>query len=652
MTHMPAAQDHISASTPYGATVVGGGVTVRFWAPTARRVHVAFGGVSGYVPADGDELVRDPDSGDWTGFFPAVEPGTKYRFYVEGTGDSGFKRDPRARELELYGYPDCDALVVDPAAYPWHDQDWTPPGYADLIVYQFHVGVYYAVDDQGRDRRPNRSAKLLDAIQRVPYWADLGITAVQPLPVVEFQGEWSLGYNGTDLFSPEMDYCVDPIDLDPYVKAVNDLLTAKGRDPIAAEDLEGQANQLRAFVDVCHVYGIAVIVDVVFNHAGGGLDPESLDYVDLPANPGPFNNAYFSADGWAGGRVFAFDRAEVRRYLIDNAAMFLDEYHVDGLRFDEVTVIDAKGGWGFCQEMTAALRARHPDAVQIAEYWGEWRWLAVTPAPGGMGFDLGYADGVRDAVRATLDAVSHSADTYADLGRLAAGLARPANLDHAWRAYNCLENHDLVLDMDDHRAPRIARMADGGNPRSWYARSRSRVAMGLLLTAPGVPMLFMGQEFLEDKLWSDSPQRADRMIWWEGVDGLDRHMADFLRCTTDLIAVRRSEPALRDDPISVFQVDESSRVIAFQRWVPGVGAEVVVVASFHETALYDYQLGFPRAGRWREIFNSDAYDYFPNPWVVGNGGSVEADGPAMHGFRQSARLTIPANALLVFAAPR
>jgi 1,4-alpha-glucan branching enzyme len=213
-----------------------------------------------------------------------------------------------------------------------------------------------------------------------------------------------------------------------------------------------------------------------------------------------------------------------------------------------------------------------------------------------------------------------------------------------------LENHDLVLDMDDHRAPRVARLADGGNPRSWYARSRSRVAMGLLLTASGVPLLFMGQEFLEDKLWSDRPGRTDRLIWWAGAEGQDRHMADFLRCTRDLIALRRSEPALRADPIAVFQVDQTSRVIAFQRWVPDVGADVVVVASFHESALLGYELGFPRPGRWREIFNSDVYDYFPNPSALGNEGAVVADGPPRHGFAQSATLTIPANGLLVFAA--
>ena len=648
---MAAAQDHIGPGTPLGATLVDGGVTMRFWAPTAERVYVAFdGSAPTYTPDPADELVRNPQTGDWTGFFPGVWPGRKYRFYVIGSGSTGFKRDPHARELELYGYPDCDALVVDAASYPWHDQDWTPPPFDELIVYQLHVGVFFAVDDEGHDRRLHRTAKLLDAIERVPYLAELGVTAVQPLPVVEFQGEWSLGYNGTDLFSPEMDYCVDPDDLPPYLEKVNALLAARGVPALRDDELEGQVNQLKAFIDVCHLYGIAVIVDVVYNHAGGGLDPQSLDYVDLPKDPGPYNNAYFSADGWAGGRVFAFDRPEVRRLLIDNATMFLQEYHADGLRFDEVTVIDAKGGWTFCQEMTAALRAHKPQAVQIAEYWGEFRWLAVRPAPGGMGFDLGYADGVRDAVRATLASAAGGAGAAVDMGRLAAGLQRPVNTDHAWRAYNCLENHDLVLDMDDHRAPRIARLADGADPRSWYARSRARVATGLLLTAPGVPMLFMGQEFLEDKLWSDSPGRTDRLIWWDGAEGEDRHMADFLRYTRDLIGLRRAQPALRADPIAVYHVDEANRVLAFQRWVPGVGADVVVVASLKESTLFSYELGFPRPGRWREVFNSDVYDNFPNPWVSGNGGEVAVDGPSRHGFGQSARLTIGANALVVFSA--
>ena len=632
---MPAAQDHISAATPLGATVVDGGVTIRFWAPRAESVHVSFHGVTHYHPVPEEELVRHPETGDWSGFFPGVQPGTKYRFYVQGAGGTGFKRDPRARELELYGYPDCDAIVVDPAAYPWHDQDFRPPPFDRLVVYQFHVGVFWARDERGRDRRAHRTAKLLDAIDRVPYLADLGVTAVQPLPVVEFQGPWSLGYNGTDLFSPEMDYCVDPGAIDLYLERVNALLAARGAPALKADQLAGQSNQLRAFVDVCHLYGLAVIMDVVYNHAGGGLDPESLDWIDLPATHGPGDNAYFSDQGWAGGRVFAYHRPEVRRYLIDNARMFLDEYHCDGLRFDEVSVIDRQGGWAFCQEMTAELHALKPSAVLIAEYWAEFRRLAVDPAPGGMGFDVAYADGLRDAVRGAITAAAHGRDGPVGLARVA-GALHPAH-GAGWQAYTCLENHDLVLDMDDHRAPRLARLADATDARSWYARSRARVAMALLLTAPGTPMLFMGQEFLEDKLWSDSPGRTDRLIWWEG----DRHTADFRRCTRDLIRLRHSLSTA--DRLTVLPPDEDNRVLAFER------DGFFVVASLNESTLDCYRIGFPFAAG-REAFNSDYYDHFPNPRVAGNGGAVVADGPPLHGYGQSVTLTIPANAVLVFTA--
>jgi 1,4-alpha-glucan branching enzyme len=642
---MPSAQDHITATTPMGATLVDGGVTMRFWAPRAQRVHVVFGGVDGYRPDPADELVPDPATGHWTGFFPGVRAGTKYRFLVQGPGGTGFKRDPRAHELELYGYPDCDALVVDHAGYPWHDAGFRPPDFADLIVYQLHVGVFHATGPDGRDLRPKRVAKLLDAVRQVPYLAVLGVNAVQPLPVVEFQGEWSLGYNGTDLFSPEMDYCVAPEELTPYLLAVNDLLAARGAAALTGDQLAGQVNQLKAFIDVCHLYGIAVLIDVVYNHAGGGLDPQSLDYVDMPAERLPDNNAYFSREGWAGGRVFAYGTADVRRYLIDNALLFLEQYHADGLRFDEVSVIDAKGGWFFCQELTETLRRHKPSAVQIAEYWGEHRGLAVQRPPAGMGFDIGYSDGLRDAVRRTLAEAAGGAAAPVHVGRIGDALRET----RGWRSYHCLENHDLVLDADDHREPRLARLAGGDDPRSWYARSRARAATGVLLTAPGVPMLFMGQEFLEDKLWSDSPDRTDRLIWWDGALGEDRHMADFLRCTRDLIHLRRRHPALRAEPVAVWQ--PADRVLAYQRWVPGAGEDIVVVLSLAESTWYDgsFRLGLPRPGRWREVFNSDVYDTFPNPWVCGNNGAVVASGPPRHGFGQSAGLTIPANSVLVLA---
>jgi 1,4-alpha-glucan branching enzyme len=649
---MAASQDHIGASTPMGATLTGDGATFRVWAPGALGVHVVFDG-GGPPRSPTDELVKDPATGHWTGFFRGVVDGTRYRFWVEGPGGSGPKRDPWARELEFGDFTDTDCVVRERGSYPWHDQGFVPPAMNDLVAYQFHVGVFYASDGRGTDRRPGRVAKFLDAVDRVEYLADLGVNAVQPLPFVEFRTRWSLGYNGTDIFSPEMDYCAGPEELPAYLDRVNRLLAAKGCAPLALDHLRGQVNQLKAFVDLCHLYGLAVLPDVVYNHAGGDLDDQSLDYFDRPANPDEANSLYFSRGREAGGKVFDYLKPDVREFLIGNARMLLDEYHVDGFRFDQVTVIDNHpGGWRFCQDLTDTLRFHQPAAALIAEYWGEQRWRAVARPPEGMGFHLGYADQLRDAVRAVLGEAARGADADVHLGRLGPGLQPLAGVAAAWQAYNCIENHDLVLDADgDHRHPRIPKLADWNDPRSWYARSRARVATGLLLTAPGVPMLFMGQEFLEDKLWSDDPHRADRLIWWEGLDGADPHMADFHRFTRDLIRLRRDQPALRAGPINVYPADERNRILAFHRWVPGEGRDIVVVASLAEWTFYDhaYALGFPLPGHWQEVFNSDLYDHFANPWVQGNPGGVSAGGPPLHGMPHSTGITIPANSLLVFA---
>jgi len=127
--------------------------------------------------------------------------------------------------------------------------------------------------------------------------------------------------------------------------------------------------------------------------------------------------------------------------------MLLGEYHVDGLRFDEVTVIDRHGGWSFCQDLTQTLQYHKPGAALIAEYWNDppHRWLAVAPPPDGMGFDLGYTDRLRDGLREVLAAATVGESAAVGMGRLREGL-EPQLKMRSSQAYNCLENHDLVLE--------------------------------------------------------------------------------------------------------------------------------------------------------------------------------------------------------------
>ena len=224
-------------------------------------------------------------------------------------------------------------------------------------------------------------------------------------------------------------------------------------------------------------------------------------------------------DGWAGGRIFDYGSDEVRNFLIQNAMMLLDEFHVDGFRYDEVSVIHNNNGSRFCRDLTNSLRYAKPGAIQIAEYWNWDRAKAVEPAPDGLGFDAALHDGLRGAIRAAIGAAAGGRSAYVDLDAVRDALRRPASFPASWKAVNHIENHDLV---DGDRAdpgetePRIPALANWTDRRDWLARSRSRVATGLLLTAPGIPMLFMGQEFLEDKPWHNDPARTDLFLYWTG----------------------------------------------------------------------------------------------------------------------------------------
>jgi 1,4-alpha-glucan branching enzyme len=162
-------------------------------------------------------------------------------------------------------------------------------------------------------------------------------------------------------------------------------------------------------------------------------------------------------------------------------------------------------------------------------------------------------------------------------------------------------------------------------------------------------MLFMGQEFMEDKQWSDAvPEHPELQLYWEGLTASDPTMRDFLRFTRELIALRRQLPALRGEGCRIVHAHDDNRVLAFHRWVPGEGADVIVVVSLANFNQYGYRVGVPSEGPWREVFNSDVYDNWVNPQVTGNGGGVWADASPLHGFNFSASLTLPANGLLVF----
>jgi 1,4-alpha-glucan branching enzyme len=674
-------QTNCSKATAMGASLVsemgiaGGGATFRAWAPRAQAVYV--NGVFGGVPrtGQGDDLLLVKDgNGYWSGFLADAGEGDAYRFYVVGAGSSGYKRDPYARELAndaTAPFPVCAAVVRRASAYAWHDAGFRTPEYADMVVYQLHIGTYAPAG-------AGWASTYLDVVMKVEYLAALGVNMVQPLPVYEMedspsQGYPGLGYQGADLYSPAFDYVVYHADgLEMYLATINRLLAAKGFTPMTVTDITAGNAQLKVMVDLLHVYGIGVMFDVVYNHAGGWSatyntpagpihgDDDSLYFWDRM--PGGDNNQslYFSDKGFVGGLAFALWNQDVRGFLWNNAAFHVAELHADGFRYDEISMLlsmNEANGWEFCRELSTLVRSMKPRVLQNAEYWpGEYRVPAkeaVAPAAaGGMGFDTVQHDGLREAIRSAVQQAAGGAGPSVAMSAIAMALfpgdGGANGFRYSWQTVPCVENHDIVKLGEKLRIPALA---DGSNARSWYARSRTRVAMALLLTAPGIPQLFMGQEFLEDKQWCPDPRSPDHLIWWAGL-GTDSAMQDHLRFTQDAVALRTRLPGLRGEGLNVFYTSDADRVIAYHRWVPGIGDDVVVVATFSESTWWAYELGFPSAGRWVEVFNSDVYDGWVNPMCAGNAGGVEAKGSGMHGLAASASVVAPANGLVVFVKER
>jgi 1,4-alpha-glucan branching enzyme len=639
---MPASQQNITPATPMGANLVQGGATFRVWAPRAKKVHIC-GDFNNWTQDDASLLVKNGDD-RWTGFMVNARDGDKYKFYVTGEGTEGYKRDPYARELTV-AWPNPDCILRSAGTFPWQDWSWHTPDFRDLIIYQLHIGTWYGPD------RPNRVAKFLDVLGRLEYLVDLGVNAIEPLPIVEYSTSRSMGYNGSDLFSPEMDYQVGDAELDHYLGLVNRLLTQKGKAPLTRAVLAVGINQLKVLVDICHHYGIAVLLDVVYNHASGDVkgQPESIYFFDRAAGTDPNHSLYFTEQDHT-GPVFAFWNPDVRQFLIDNAKFFLDEYHVDGFRYDQVTVIDKQNigsGWLFCQHLNATLNQQAPSAINIAEYWGPEPAVVRLQDQGGAGFDGNWHNGLRITIRDVIAQAAGGQGAFVDWQPVVNQLRAPGFRD-AWRAVQYVESHDEVY---RDRNPRIPSLAVGGSreTRTWYATSRSRVATGLVLTAPGIPMLFMGQEFYEDKRWADDPpNHKDALLFWDGLSQ-DKAMSDFHRFTRELTWLRRKHPALRGEGVRTISMENGSRILVFQRWVEGVGRDVVVVASLNEETQYGYWIPMPAPGQWFEVFNSDVYENWVNPVASGNGGSISADGPGLNGLPWSAAITVPANSIMVFA---
>jgi maltooligosyltrehalose trehalohydrolase len=448
-------------------------VHFRVWAPARRRVEVVFAAPGGR-PA-GVELVREAGSGYFSGFAATAAAGDLYRFRLDG-GDAF--PDPASR-FQPDG-PHGPSRVVDPAAYRWRDAGWRGAVLQGQVIYEMHVGTF------------TREGTWAGAARRLAGLADLGVTMLEVMPVAEFPGRFGWGYDGVDLFAPTRLY--------------------------------GEPDDFRRFVDGAHELGLAVILDVVYNHFG----PDG-NYLEQ------FSPDYFTdrhENEW--GRAIHFHGApEVRELFLANAAYWIDEYHLDGLRLDATQSIHDRpgrasdqGGPGAGGErgnggehghgrehvLAAIGRAARRAAAAlppgrsvliVAENEPQDSRLVRPPEQGGYGLDAIWSDDFHHAARVALTgrAEAYYSDyrgsprellAAAKFGPLYQGQryrwqrqrrGTPA-LDLPRSAFVFyLENHDQVA--NSARGERLHRLASPGCYRALTA---------LLLLGPATPMLFQGQE--------------------------------------------------------------------------------------------------------------------------------------------------------------
>lgn len=500
--------------------------------------------------------LQGSDEGMWRGEF-ASPIGTLYLLRIK-RGDEIFDRiDPRALEVTS----SVGKSVTQGNDVVWTDELFVPRPLNEWVIYELHPGTF-AVDLDG-------------AIARLDHLSALGVTAIEVMPVAEFAGDVSWGYN------PAL--------------------------PFAIESSYGGPAALRRFVDAAHSRGIAVVLDVVYNHLG----PSDLDlwrFDGWSENDGGgiyFYNDWKAETPWGATRP-DYGRQEVKRYLIDNARMWFEQFHMDGLRLDStVNIRNAHGhsegdgdlpeGWAFLGELVAEIHSTFPVSVMIAEDLQQDRRITTAQSDDGLGFDLQWSAGFVHPIRLALTAID---DTQRELDNVVRAIL--GETDGSQRVIYT-ESHDEVAN----GKTRVPAEVDPEHPGSVWAFRRAALGAVLTLTSPGVPMLFQGQEWGDEDYFDD----ARELNWSRG-----RERTGYVAMWRDLIRLRTGSDdrarGLQGDQTTVIRTGADGQILVVHRWgIGGPEFATVVVLSFSGIT-QDVVANVPTGGQtWRCVFSSDFTGY-------------------------------------------
>lgn len=537
-----------------GATVQGQGaarfVTFRVWAPNAAGVAVS-GDFNGWKEEPLRKELNRP--GHWMLDSRRARPGDAYRYVIDGLQ----RRDPRARAVNM---EENKAFIVDPREFNWSAADgWKMPPKEDLVMYEMHLGTFAS-------GIPGNGSPFEQAAKRLPYLKALGINCIQLMPVNEFPGERSWGYNPGDLFATESSY--------------------------------GGAGGFKNFIRACHTNGIAVLLDIVHNHYG----PDNIAVWQFDrSGPAADGGLYFYTDEERATTEWGprpdFSKPEVRAFIIDSVRMFVTEYRLDGFRWDSVHNIrytlngqrSNADGDRLLSEANDWMRKARPEALRIAEdhaFDG-----------GGVGFDAQW----NSSFQATLSAIVRGPDAQRNLDLFAAELER---LD-GFNWVNFAECHDSAGDLNQHH--RLPAYIDPATPDSPRAQALALLAGGIVMTAPGFPMMLQGFEMHDTEDFSDNTP-----VPWARAQNTH---SGLVRANADLIHLRRNTkgftPGLKGENLDMLQCDNEAKVIAYARLAQNAPKDraSVVVANFSGKPLKQFGVRFPGSGAWFCHYNSGLAAY-------------------------------------------
>lgn len=594
----------------------GTGVRFSVWAPNAQRVSVI--GDFNHWNTDSDVLDRDSRSGVWSGIVGSATEGQRYKFHIVGKDGYGRdKCDPVAFASETP--PATANRIVNLDDYHWRDQDWMTQrldrNWASdpISIYELHLGSWRH-DSKHRWGWPNYRTIAEPLVQ---YLREHGFTHVELMPISEHPLTQSWGYQSLGYFAVTSRY--------------------------------GTPADFKHFVDVCHQNGIGVIVDWVPAHFP--KDEHGLARFDggcLYEHPDPRLGEH---PDW-GTLIFDYGRPEVVEFLISNALFWMDVYHVDGLRVDAVSSMLYRdysrqpGQWlpnefggnenleaiSFLRKFNEQVHHYFPGALTIAEESTAWPGVTTAVESGGLGFDLKWNMGwMNDSLRYFRESPAvrkHHHDTLT------------FSLSYTNAERYCLAlSHDEVV---HGKRSLLGKMP--GDEAEQFANLRLLYAW--MWAHPGKKLLFMGGELGTWCEWN-----CDAQLDWSLLENPSHQ--GLSRLVKDLNTLYRDHPSLHrgDHSNEGFQwidgADWQNSVVTFLRRCPNSGKQMIFVGNFGPQPQFEYRIGMPGQGPWREVLNTDSRFYGGND--VGNPGSLSVEPYGWHGREYSMSLNLPALGAVMLA---